>query len=145
MHRSNRKAGKEERQIEKFQFSKEQEFDADKEGLAFIEKTNYSIKAAMGAFDVLQYSYLPFELVDFQKSFFEDDYLKIPDTLDLKKVSAIKINDDYDDSKSSHPNIRKRRARIDKEAKRINETGRKSYLVSEVDIRCVYFSTEVSR
>lgn len=121
----------EERQMEKYRFSKEQEFEADIEGLALIKKTKYSAKAVMGAFDVLQYSYLPFELVDFKKSFFEDEYLKIPDTLNLKKVSAIKTNDDYDDSKSSHPNIRKRRLSIEKDVKEMNEAGRKKYLVSE--------------
>lgn len=123
--------GSEERMLARYRFSKEQEREADVAGLDLIKKTNYSAKAVMGAFDVLQYSYLPFELPEFEKSFFEDEDLKIPDTLNLKKTSGIKSNDDYDDSKSSHPNIRKRRLSIETDVKNINEEGRKKYLVSD--------------
>lgn len=114
-----------------YRFSKEQETEADISGLDLIKKTNYSITAVNGALDVLQYSYLPFELPEFKKAFFEDEYLKIPDTLNLKKVSSIKTNDDYDDTKSTHPNIRKRRLSMGDDVKLIPETGRKKYLVSE--------------
>lgn len=125
------KNGSEDRILAKYRFSKEQEREADVAGLDLIKKTNYSAKAVMGAFDVLQYSYLPFELPEFDKSFFEDNDLKIPDTLNLKKTSNIKTDDDYDDSKSSHPNIRKRRMSIDDDVRRIEEAGRKKYLVSD--------------
>jgi hypothetical protein len=131
------RADNEDRILAKYRFSKEQERDADVEGLDYIKKTNYSAKAVMGAFDVLQYSYLPFELPEFKKTFFEDDYLKLPDTLILKKTAAIKTNDDYDDSKSTHPNIRKRRLSIDDDVKGIAETGRKKYLVSEEEFKTV--------
>ncbi|OFY84010.1 MAG: hypothetical protein A3F72_18490 [Bacteroidetes bacterium RIFCSPLOWO2_12_FULL_35_15] len=126
-----------ERSLAKYRFSKEQESDADMEGLSLIKKTNYSIKALNGAFDVLQYSYLPFELVDFKKSFFEDEYLTLPDTLFLKQTSDIKANDDYDDSKSTHPNIRKRRGAIEPELKVSDEASRKKYLVSEEEFKNV--------
>ncbi len=127
----------EDRTLAKYRFSKEQERDADVEGLSYMKKTNYSAKAVMGAFDVMQYSYLPFELLEFKKSFLEDDYLKLPDTLILKKTAAIKTNDDYDDSKSTHPNIRKRRMSIDDDVKAVTETGRKKYLVSEEEFKAV--------
>lgn len=127
--------GSEDRSLAKYRFSKEQESEADMEGLKMMKQTNYSIKALNGAFDVLQYSYLPFELVDFKKSFFEDDYLKLPDTLYLKKVSDIRSNDDYDDSKSTHPNIRKRRGAIAPDLNVDDESSRKKYLVSEADFR----------
>lgn len=125
------KGESEDRILARYRFSKEQEREADVAGLDLIKKTNYSAKAVMGAFDVLQYSYLPFELPEFDKSFFEDNDLKIPDTLNLKKTSGIKTEDDYDDSKSSHPNIRKRRLSIEDDVKAVDETGRKKYLVSD--------------
>ncbi len=125
----------EERSLAKYRFSKEQESEADMEGLKMMKNTNYSIKALNGAFDVLQYSYLPFELIEFKKSFFEDDYLQLPDTLYLKKVSEVKSNDDYDDSKSTHPNIRKRRGAITPDLKVDDESGRKKYLVSETEFK----------
>ncbi|HEY0031469.1 MAG TPA: M48 family metallopeptidase, partial [Bacteroidia bacterium] len=125
----------EARDIAKYRFSKENETDADAEGLVRIKESNYSVKALNGAFDVLQYSYLPFELVDFKKSFFEDEYLILPDTVFLKKISEIKSNDDYDDSKSTHPNIRKRRAAVEPDLSVADEASRKKYIVSEEEFK----------
>ena len=127
----------EARDIAKYRFSKENETEADAEGLVRIKESNYSVKALNGAFDVMQYSYLPFELVDFKKSFFEDDYLILPDTVFLKKTSEIKANDDYDDTKSTHPNIRKRRAAIEPDLVVNDESSRKKYIVSEDEFKKV--------
>lgn len=128
---------RDERTLEKYRFSKEQESEADIEGLKMIKQSNYSVKALNGAFDVLQYSYLPFEIVDFNKSFFEDEHLILPDTLFLKKTSEIKSNDDYDDTKSTHPNIRKRRGAIEADLKAADESTRKKFLVSEEEFKTV--------
>lgn len=125
----------EARNIAKYSFSKDNETEADAEGLVRIKESGYSVKALSGAFDVLQYSYLPFELVDFKKSFFEDEYLILPDTAFLKKTSEIKANDDYDDSKSTHPNIRKRRGAVEPELVVSDEANRKKYLVSEEEFK----------
>ncbi len=125
------RGSEEERNLARYRFSKEQETEADAEGLNMLKESNYSIKTVNGAFDVLQYSYLPFELVDFKKSFFEDKNLILPDTLFLKKTSEVKSNDDYDDTKSTHPNIRKRRGTIEPDLKVSDEATRKKYLVSE--------------
>jgi Zn-dependent protease with chaperone function len=127
----------EERSLARYRFSKEQESEADMEGLKLMKQSGYSIKAMNGAFDVLQYSYLPFELIDFKKSFLEDEYLTLPDTLYLKKVSEVKSNDDYDDTKSTHPNIRKRRGAIEPDLKVEDEGSRKKYLVSETEFKNV--------
>lgn len=125
----------EARNIAKYRFSQENETEADAEGLVRIKESGYSVKALSGAFDVLQYSYLPFELVDFKKSFFEDEYLILPDTVFLKKTSEIKANDDYDDTKSTHPNIRKRRGAVEPELVVSDEANRKKYLVSEEEFK----------
>jgi predicted Zn-dependent protease len=125
----------EARNLAKYRFSQENETEADAEGLVRMKESGYSIKAINGAFDVLQYSYLPFELVDFKKSFFEDEYLVLPDTVYLKKTSEIKSNDDYDDTKSTHPNIRKRRAAVEPDLTVSDEASRKKYLVSEEDFK----------
>jgi predicted Zn-dependent protease len=125
----------EARNIAKYRFSKENETEADAEGLLRIKESKYSVKALNGAFDVLQYSYLPFELVDFKKTFFEDEYLVLPDTVFLKKTSEIKSNDDYDDTKSTHPNIRKRRAAVEPDLVVADEASRKKYIVSEAEFK----------
>ncbi len=129
------KGSYESRNLAKFKFSKENESEADVEGLNMLKQTAYSVKTVNGAFDVLQYSYLPFELVDFKKSFFEDEFLILPDTVFLKKTAGVKSNDDYDDTKSTHPNIRKRRAAIESDLKVEDESGRKKYLVSEDEFK----------
>jgi hypothetical protein len=90
--------------------SKEAESESDKLGYTDIfAKSDYSPSEIEGAFDMLQYSYLPFDDVVFDKSLFETDYLKIPASRFLKTVNPIKANENFDDSKSSHPNIRKRK------------------------------------
>ncbi|MBL0330280.1 MAG: M48 family metallopeptidase [Bacteroidetes bacterium] len=127
----------EARNIAKYRFSQDNETEADAEGLARIKESRYSVKALNGAFDVLQYSYLPFELVDFKKSFFEDQYLILPDTFFLKKTAEIKSNDDYDDTKSTHPNIRKRRGAVEPELAVLDEASRKKYIVSEEEFKKV--------
>lgn len=131
----NYERGNEDKVLARYSFSKEQETEADVEGLILFKQSNYSVKTINRAFDVMQYSYLPFELPEFKKSFFEDEFLIIPDTLILKKVSEIKSNDDYDDSKSTHPNIRKRRASIEMELKVPDEASRKKYIVSEEEFK----------
>lgn len=125
----------EARDLAKYRFSQDNETEADAEGLTRIKESGYSVKALNGAFDVLQYSYLPFELVDFKKSFFEDEYLILPDTVYLKKTSEIKSNDDYDDTKSTHPNIRKRRGAVESDLAVADEASRKKYIVSEEEFK----------
>ena len=125
----------ENRVLAKYRFSKEQESEADQQGLVMMKESGYSIKALNGAFDVMQYSYLPFEILEFKKSFFEDNNLIIPDTLNLKKTSDIKSNDDYDDTKSSHPNIRKRKGAIEPDLTVSDESSRKKYIVSEDEFK----------
>lgn len=90
--------------------SRENESEADIEGLkSFYLHSKYSISAVDKSFDVMQYSYLPFDELPFEKSFFETEYMKFPEKYFLKEVEPIKTGDNYDDSKSTHPNIRKRR------------------------------------
>ncbi len=124
-----------DRNLAKYKFSKEQESEADVEGLKLFKESKYSVKTVSGAFDVLQYSYLPFELADFKKSFFEENDMTLPDTLILKKTQEVKSNDDYDDTKSTHPNIRKRRGSIESDLKMEDESSRKKYLVSEDEFK----------
>ena len=102
----------EDKLIEKCQYSKEHESEADIEGFKLLEQTNYDIKEVEKDFDVMQYSHLPFELVEFKKEFFETQNYKIPDSYFLKEVSSIKNNSNEDDTKHTHPNTAKRKQAI---------------------------------
>ncbi len=103
---------KEDRIIEKCQYSKENESEADIEGFKIFERSTYNLKQAEKAFDMLQYAHLPFELVEFKKSYFERPNYSLPKTYFLPEVAAIKDNSNEDDIKHTHPNTKKRKQAI---------------------------------
>lgn len=117
--------------IEKCQYSKENESEADIEGFKFFEATNYDFNQAQKAFDVLQYAHLPFELIEFKKSFLETDNFKFPTSYFLKEVSSIRNNGADDDTKSTHPNTVKRKSAIEDLIKNRNNSGRVNYVAGE--------------
>lgn len=102
----------EDKLIEKCQYSKENESEADLEGFKLFEQTKYNLKQAEKAFDVLQYSHLPFELVEFKKTWLETPGLVLPQRYFLKETSAIRDNSNEDDTKRTHPNTKKRKQAI---------------------------------
>ncbi|MCT4580979.1 MAG: M48 family metallopeptidase [Flavobacteriales bacterium] len=93
-------------------YSKTLEFEADSLGFFRLKNAGYAIQEALSVFDVLQFSYLPFDERPFQYDFFETETVKIPEAFRLDTILPIRFEDDYDDSKSTHPNIRKRRDQI---------------------------------
>ncbi len=115
---------REDKLIEKCQYSKETESEADIEGFKLFEQTNYNFKQAEKAFDVLQYAHLPFELIEFQKQFFENEHYKLPAGYFLKEVSSIRNNSNEDDTKHTHPNTAKRKQAIADLIANRNNTGK---------------------
>jgi hypothetical protein len=107
-------------------YSKTLEFEADSIGFFRLKNAGYSIQEALSVFDVLQFSYLPFNEVPFSYAYFETDKVKIPDAYQLDTILPILFEDDYDDSKSTHPNIKKRREQIIKLIK--NEKKGEKYI-----------------
>lgn len=124
-------------QIEdKLEYSKEQEHEADEEGFDLYKKSGYDIGAVMSAFDVMQYSYLPFDEVAFEKTFFEDENLKLPEDYFLKETKSISNDDNFDDSKSTHPNVRKRKQALMPRVEAAgNDGGKRKYIVSESEFK----------
>jgi len=102
----------EDRLIEKCQYSKENESEADIEGFKLYERTIYNLKQSEKAFDMLQYAHLPFELMEFKKSYFERPNYILPKAYFLPDVSPIKDNSNEDDTKQTHPNTKKRKQAI---------------------------------
>ena len=92
--------------------SREMENEADSLGLTlFYINSPYDKRVSDGVFDVLQYALLPFDEIPFDTLYFDSPFFKIPSNYYLAKVADITSRDDYDDSHSTHPNIKKRRAR----------------------------------
>ncbi len=121
-----------EKFISKCSFSKEQEKEADEKGLQLFLKSNYSTENLMGVYDVLKYSYLPFDDIDFDKAFLENNTLKFPDTYVQKETKAITTATiDDDDERSTHPNLKSRRQGTQDAIAGANNAGKSDYLVGE--------------
>lgn len=98
-----------DRELFRYTFAKEQETEADKEGLELFLKSDYGTNSLEKCFDILGHGYLPFGDKVFDISFFETDYLKFPESLILNEISTIKPLDiDESDERSTHPNTAKR-------------------------------------
>lgn len=110
-------------------YSKTLEFEADSLGFYRARDAGYSIEEALSVFDVLQFSYLPFDEQEFKFDFFETPTVKIPVLYQLDTIIPIQFEDDYDDSKSTHPNTRKRRDQIQRITD--NEKGGKQFIQSK--------------
>lgn len=92
--------------------SREMENEADSLGIAmFYLRSPYAKNVVDGVFDVLQYSTLPFDDVPFDTTYFNTSYYQLNGCW-LDTVATITSRDDYDDSRSTHPNILSRRRRM---------------------------------
>lgn len=91
------------------QYSKEKEFDADKIGIRLYNEAGYSESEIFSTFDVLMYSYLPFDEIEFPFTYFNTDKIYVPSSLFPTKKYDITAVEDYNDENSSHPNIKKRK------------------------------------
>ncbi len=110
------KRGRQNDRIEKLsQYSKEKEFEADKIGIYMYHAAGYSVDEIFSTFEVLMYSYLPFDEIEFPYSYFNSSNIFIPTILFPTKKYEIKAEEDYDDEFSSHPNIKKRKEAAEKE------------------------------
>lgn len=103
-------------------YAKEHELEADKMALELYSKAGYSKGEIIGTFDVLLYSYLPFDEVKLTSSYFNSDYLFFPEFLLPQKEYEIKADEDKDDTYSSHPNIRKRKTAVSEELKNMQSS-----------------------
>ncbi len=115
-----------------YNYSKDNETEADVEGLTdFYLKTEYSPQEVERVFDVLLYSYLPFDEVLFEKSFLENEYFNLSEKYLLDELKEISAVEDYDDSESTHPSIKSRRENIYTELENISNENNKKFIVGE--------------
>ena len=103
--------------IEFSNYSRQRELEADSLGFKLFLKAGYDPDDAIGALNTLLHGYLSYERGVFEKSFLEAPYMKFPEELWLKETKAIDDNDEYDDKKSTHPNVNKRKMRIQAQMK----------------------------
>lgn len=94
------------------QFSKELEFEADELAIKRYYQLGYSSMELIGTFDILMYSYLPFDEITFPNNYFNTEQLYIPEKRIDKEIKEITAREDYDDTYHTHPNIKKRKDSI---------------------------------
>ncbi|MDR2835210.1 MAG: M48 family metallopeptidase [Bacteroidales bacterium] len=91
------------------QNSREDELEADKLSLErYFIKSPYSLEALNNVFDVLMFGYLPFDEIPFPRTEVETEFFKFPDNYFLQNVKEIRNRNDFIDTLSTHPNIKKR-------------------------------------
>lgn len=112
-------------------YSREKEFEADRLGIKLYNEAGYSKNDLIGCFDVLLYSYLPFEDVKVPANYFNTDLAFIPERYFPKKEYPIKAEEDQDDSQSTHPNIKKRKEAAEKEIANYSNWGNERFIFGE--------------
>ena len=129
-----KKAGKIKRrdQILKLsQFSKEQEFEADEAAIKRYYDLGYSKEDLLGTFDILMYSYLPFDEIVFPNDYFNTDQFYIPLSRINKEIKEITAREDYNDNYHTHPNIKKRKEAIQLSLEKYSQWGKIHFLLDE--------------
>lgn len=112
--------------------SREQETEADRIAFErYYQNSKYSYEALDGVFDVLQYSYLPFDEVEFKRAFVESEYYTFPDKYFISAVTPIRSREDYVDTLLTHPNLAKRREWIANQVERKSDENRARFIQSE--------------
>jgi hypothetical protein len=106
------------------------------DSLGFLEaysKMDYDFDQVINLFDVLLYSNLPFDEIEFKKDFFNDSNYIVDEKYIMQNVELISNPEDYDDSHSSHPNVKRRRTNIIDLVTDFDSENRKLYLISKKD------------
>jgi hypothetical protein len=93
------------------------------------------MKSVKSVFDVLLYSYLPFDEVAFNKSFFETSCLKFPPSYLLDSVSQINAEKYLSEESATHPSIEQRRETILSLINALPVKESKEFLVSEEEFK----------
>jgi Zn-dependent protease with chaperone function len=128
-------------------FNKEQEIEADADGLRLFSKTGYDLAEARNALALLHYADQPFDNKVFSVDFFNRQYLQIPKIFvpdsvdDISLYNETDITGDEEDEKSNkkvesstHPTISKRIRTLDKvNLGKYDHEGGQKFLVSESD------------
>lgn len=110
-------------------YSKEQELEADRLALKDLMKSSpYDMDEAIEIFDVLLYSYLPFDERPLNWAELMPPHIHLPASL-IAEEKPITAFDDYDDSESSHPNIKKRKEQYLEIVTEISTGGEKKSFV----------------
>ncbi|MEO5644282.1 MAG: M48 family metallopeptidase [Bacteroidia bacterium] len=113
-------------------YSKEMELEADSLGLLRLSKTGYACDESVASLFVLQFSELPFNEIVYHPYSLQNPVMQLPKDLFLDTVKQINFeNDNDDDSYATHPNIAKRRKRLEAILGGLAECGTEKFVLNE--------------
>lgn len=95
-------------------YSKNNESEADIEGLSLYKAAGYNPSEALSVMDLLLYSHLPVADIQFPRNYFNDQYFEIPAVFFGDSAGPIKINENENDEESTHPNTGFRKLKLEK-------------------------------
>ncbi|MBP6271629.1 MAG: M48 family metallopeptidase, partial [Fluviicola sp.] len=93
-------------------YSRQNELEADEIGVKYMHDAGYTAAEIEKTFDVLLYSYLPFEELAFDKNYFTNQWIFVPEKTFSKSKVEISATENYNDRFASHPNIARRKEEI---------------------------------
>lgn len=93
-------------------YSRENELEADRLAVKMVHDAGYKSSEMNKTFDVLLYSYLPFEEIKLDKSYFNTDEMYVPEMYFDFKRNEISAKFKYNDYLMSHPNLAKRKEQV---------------------------------
>src|SRR6218665_149898 len=95
-------------------YSRDNEFEADSLAVALFHQAGFNSSEINMTFDVLMYSYLPFEELSFPKTYFNNEWFYVPPKKFEADKKDITARSNYNDRLNSHPNISKRKEELTK-------------------------------
>lgn len=114
-------------------YSKDNELEADRVAIKMYHAAGYSKEDLVSTFDVLMYAYLPFDEIPVPTDYFNTPKLYVPQSVFNSKTYPITAIEDYDDEKSSHPNIKKRKEAVEEQKEKYANWGNKNFLLNKTE------------
>lgn len=98
-----------EKMLTKSRYSMELEKEADRLGFERFWKTPYGSSSLLNVFEVMRYAHLPFDDLEFDRTFFDREFYRVNDSYFLSKVRPVEANEVDDPSQETHPSPTERR------------------------------------
>lgn len=114
-----------------YRYSKDHELEADRLGMELFLKTPYKTSEVISSFDIMLYSYLAWDELDWTPAMLEDSTFHFPASYTPSKFKPVKADEDEDDYESTHPNIRKRKESVEKILDRKGHHGDSLYILGK--------------
>lgn len=119
-----------ERLVEKNNYSKELEREADDKGLDIFLKSGYNFESILRVFDILDLAHAPYTNKVFHPKFLETRHIKFTSNYLLEEVDEIEPYE-TDSDESTHPSVSERRGKLLNQLIGKPEGQGQTYLVSE--------------